>query len=304
VDHDLIVSLLSYIDSSSYGDGAVLIFLPGWHDISVLGQMLDSTSPFSNTSKFRIMQLHGGIPTNEQKMVFSKMPKGVRKIVLATNIAETSITIDDVAFVIDSGKAKEKGYDPHLGTSTLTTEWISQASVRQRQGRAGRTKAGVAFHLMSKRRHASLRPFLDSELLRTPLEELCLLAKRLGLANGGYDDFDGIPALMNKAIDAPHPLALKNAVGLLVEIGAMDDETNALTDLGWKLSGLSVAPRLGKALMFGMLFGVGRSAAAIAVATSTKDPFVLPRKHQRCGERSDGERSDGERSESQRGLCW
>jgi HrpA-like RNA helicase len=69
-------------------------------------------------------------------------------------------------------------YDPHLGTSTLTTEWISQASVRQRQGRAGRTKAGVAFHLMSKRRHASLRPFLDSELLRTPLEELCLLAKR------------------------------------------------------------------------------------------------------------------------------
>jgi ATP-dependent RNA helicase DHX36 len=72
---------------------------------------------------------------------------------------------------------------------------------------------------------------------------------------------------MNKAIDPPHPLALKNAVGLLVEIGAMDDETNALTDLGWKLSGLSVAPRLGKALMFGMLFGVGRSAAAIAVAT-------------------------------------
>jgi HrpA-like RNA helicase len=94
------------------------------------------------------------------------------------------------------------------------------------------------------------------------------LAKRLGLANGGYDDFDGIPAVMNKAIDAPHPLALKNAVGLLVEIGAMDDETNALTDLGWKLSGLSVAPRLG-------------------------NPFVLPRKHQRCGERS----------EPWRGLC-
>ena len=114
-------------------------------------------------------------------------------------IAETSLTIEDVAFVIDTGRAKEKSYDPHLKTSTLQEAWISQASAKQRRGRAGkwadqyvfntygflisyhfnycytgRCKAGVCFHLFSKRRHASMRPFVESELVRTPLEEICL----------------------------------------------------------------------------------------------------------------------------------
>jgi HrpA-like RNA helicase len=101
--------------------------------------------------------------------VLQRPPNGMRKIVLSTNIAETSLTIEDVSFVIDTGNAKEKNYDPHLKTSTLQPTWISQASSKQRKGRAGRTKAGVCFHLFSSRRYSSFRPFVESELLRTPL---------------------------------------------------------------------------------------------------------------------------------------
>ena len=169
VDDALVMEVVQLIVASSYGDGAILIFFPGWAEISEFSMQLDSTPPFHNRNKYIILPLHSGIPSKDQRKVFEKPPKGVRKIILSTNIAETSVTIDDVSFVIDTGRAKEKSYDPHLKTSTLAPTWISQASANQRKGRAGRTKRGVAFRLFSRRRHASFRPFDDSELLRTPL---------------------------------------------------------------------------------------------------------------------------------------
>ena len=150
IDSDLILELIRYIIKASYLDGAILVFLSGWQEISELLLLLESTHPFSDKSRFSILPLHSGIPSKEQRTVFQRPPKGVRKIVLSTNIAETSVTIDDVAFVIDSGRAKEKNYDPHQKTSTLQPMWISQASAKQRRGRAGRTKAGVCFHLFSR----------------------------------------------------------------------------------------------------------------------------------------------------------
>ena len=169
VDNCLLLDVLKYITKSSYGDGAVLVFLPGWQEISEFRLLLENTAPFRDRGKYLILPLHSGIPSKDQRRVLQRPPPGTRKIVLSTNIAETSLTIEDVAFVVDSGKAKEKSYDPHLKTSTLQTAWISQASAKQRKGRAGRTKAGVCFHLFSSRRHASMRPFTESELLRTPL---------------------------------------------------------------------------------------------------------------------------------------
>jgi ATP-dependent RNA helicase DHX36 len=170
--------------------------------------------------------------------------------VLSTNIAETSVTIDDVAFVIDSGRAKEKNYDPHLKTSTLQPMWISQASAKQRRGRAGRTKAGVCFHLFSRRRHASFREFLESELLRTSLEEICLQCKKLNLTPGGPEDDDGIPAFLGAALTPPHPKSVSNAIEKLVELGAMDEDNNDLTRLGNYLSCLSVPPEVGKMVIW------------------------------------------------------
>ena len=108
IDDELVVEVIKYIGKSSYGDGAILIFLPGWQEISELMLLLENTVPFSDKSKFSVLPLHSGIPSKEQRFVFQQPRQGVQKIVLATNIAETSITIDDVAFVIDSGRAKEK----------------------------------------------------------------------------------------------------------------------------------------------------------------------------------------------------
>jgi HrpA-like RNA helicase len=169
IDNFLLLEIVRYIAKSSHGDGAILVFLPGWQEISEFSLLLDSSPPFRDHSKYLVLPLHSGIPSKDQRRVLQRPPQGTRKIVLSTNIAETSLTIDDVAFVVDTGRAKEKNYDPHLKTSTLQTTWISQASAKQRKGRAGRTKAGVCFHLFSSRRHASLRDFTESELLRTPL---------------------------------------------------------------------------------------------------------------------------------------
>jgi len=276
IDDDLVLEVLKYINKSSYGDGAVLIFLPGWQEISELTLLLDNTPPFSDKSKFSVLPLHSGIPSKEQRLVFQRPKKGIRKIILSTNIAETSVTIDDVAFVVDSGRAKEKNYDPHLKMSTLQPVWISQASAKQRKGRAGRTKAGVCFHLFSQRRHASFREFLESELLRTSLEEMALQCKKLQLAPGGPEDDDGIPAFLASALTPPHPISVQNALESLVEMGAMDGETNDLTKLGHCLSVLSLEPRVGKMLIWSYILGCSKEATSMAVASSYKSPFILP----------------------------
>ncbi|CAB1100894.1 unnamed protein product [Ectocarpus sp. CCAP 1310/34] len=235
-----------------------------------LGDFLRQSIHFSDERKFQILPLHSGVPTAKQRQVFVRPPKGCRKIVLSTNIAETSITIDDVAFVIDSGRAKESSYDPHLNIKTLVPQWVSKASARQRRGRAGRTKAGVCFHLFSALRHESLREHQESELLRTPLE-----AKVLGLANGGPGDPDSAAGFLSQAIDAPAELSLRNAVQLLQSLGALD-EREELTDLGARLAGISIDPRVGKMVLWSYLLGCAGPALTSACAMTYKDPFVLP----------------------------
>lgn len=274
-NYELTMELVKYIVKSSFGDGAILIFFSGWGDISEFSLLLDTTPPFNDRSKFVVHPLHSGIPSREQRNVFVAPPMGVRKIVLSTNIAETSLTIEDIAFVIDTGRAKVKSYDPHLKTSTLQESWISQASAKQRKGRAGRCKAGVCFHLFSRRRHENMCPFVESELIRTPLEEICLQCKRLKLAPGGPDDPDGIPAFLSKAMTPPHSKSVLNALELLVDLGAMDEETNELTDLGQCLSALSLEPRVGKMVLMSNLIGCARASSSMAVAMSYKSPFAV-----------------------------
>jgi len=275
-NYDLTLDLVRYVTKSSYGDGAILVFFSGWADISEFSMLLESTPPFNDRSQFVVYPLHSGIPSKEQRQVFIKPPNGMRKIILATNIAETSLTIEDVAFVIDTGRAKEKSYDPHMKTSTLQEAWISQASAKQRKGRAGRCKAGVCFHLFSRRRHGFMRPFVESELIRTPLEEICLQCKRLQLAPGGPDEPNGIPAFLSKAMTPPHSKSVTNALELLVELGAMDEETNELSDLGVCLSALSLEPRVGKMVIMSYLIGCAKASSSMAVAMSHKSPFAIP----------------------------
>jgi len=107
-------------------------------------------------------------------MVFQHPPKGVRKIIISTNIAETSVTIDDIKFVVDIGKLKENRYDPVNQMPALVEAWEAKANARQRKGRAGRVAAGRAFYLFSKATHAAMDDFQSPEILRVPLSELCL----------------------------------------------------------------------------------------------------------------------------------
>jgi len=328
VDYDLILQLLHYIDKSGYGPGAILVFLPGWDDISRLRDALRQDPDFGNAKKAWVLPLHSGVPSQQQREVFKSPPPGVRKVVLATNIAETSVTIDDVVFVVDSGRVKEKTYDPFLKLCTLQPTWISKASARQRRGRAGRVRAGVCFHLCSRRRFESLKEFKESELLTTPLEELCLQAKLLGLAPG-FDPYerqappaksktkpamnpellaalsledgegstaeengaekdpdisrleasrlegDSIMRFLGKALDAPHDLSVKNAIDLLMQIGAFTAQEQ-LTDLGMTLARLPMDPRIGKMVLWGQMLGCGGAALKVACALAYRDPFVLP----------------------------
>ncbi|CAM9180880.1 unnamed protein product [Heterosigma akashiwo] len=272
VDYDLITALLGYICRSAYEDGAVLVFLPGWDDIMRQKNLLLETPPFNDSRRFVLHLLHSGVPTSEQRKAFRRPPPGVRKLILATNIAETSITIDDVAFVINSGRVKEKNYDPHLRLTTLESVWTSKASAIQRKGRAGRVRAGVCFHLFSRTRFSSLKDVQESELLRTPLEELLLQAKAMGVAEGGAGS---LGEFLQKAVDPPHPKAVRNAVELLTAVGALDDQ-EGLTELGARLAAVALDPKLCKVVLWSYLFGCAGPALTIGCALASRDPFMLP----------------------------
>lgn len=173
VDFALIEQLLRKICIDSK-DGAILVFLPGWDDINKTREKLLANPFFANDSKFLIISLHSMVPSVEQRKVFRRPPPGCRKIVLSTNIAETAVTIDDVVYVINTGRMKEKSYDPYSNVSTLQSSWVSKASAKQREGRAGRCQPGICYHLYSKLRATSLPDFRAPEIQRMPVEEICL----------------------------------------------------------------------------------------------------------------------------------
>ncbi|KAH9315837.1 hypothetical protein KI387_024464, partial [Taxus chinensis] len=248
--------------------GAILVFLPGWEEISRCRGRLQASPTFGDSSKYLILPLHSMVPSIEQKKVFKRPPSGVRKIVLSTNIAETAITIDDIVYVIDSGRMKEKSYDPYSNVSTLQTAWISKASARQREGRAGRCQAGTCYHLFSKVRAAALPDYQIPEIKRTPLEELCLQVKL-------QNPYCNISDFISKAIDPPVDLAVRNAIIMLQDIGALTRDEK-LTELGKKLGSLPVHPSTSKMLLFAILMNCLDPALTIACVAGYREPFVLP----------------------------
>ncbi|KAK6917992.1 Helicase, C-terminal [Dillenia turbinata] len=267
VNVDLIVQLLRKICVDSK-DGAILVFLPGWDDINKTRERLTTDPFFKDSSRFVILSLHSMIPSEEQKKVFRRPPLGCRKIILSTNLAETAVTIDDVVCVIDSGRMKEKSYDPYNNVSTLETSWISKASAKQRQGRAGRCQPGICFHLYSKLRADSMPDFPVPEIKRTSMEELCLQVKLL-------DPHCRITAFLQKTLDPPVFEAIQNAVIVLQDIGALTaDET--LTELGERLGSLPVHPLTSRMLLFAILLNCLDPALTLACASAYRDPFVLP----------------------------
>lgn len=267
VDVALIEKLLRKICLDSE-DGAILVFLPGWDDINKTRERLLANPFFKDSFKFLILSLHSMVPSVEQKKVFKRPPQGCRKIILSTNISETAITIDDVVYVLDSGRMKEKNYDPYNNVSTLQSSWISQASAKQREGRAGRCQPGVCYHLYSKLRAVSLPEFQVPEIKRMPIEELCLQVKMLD-PNCKVEDF------LQKTLDPPIFETIKNAIAVLQDIGALSLDER-LTELGEKLGSLPVHPLTSKMLFFAILLNCLDPALTLACAADYRDPFTLP----------------------------
>mmetsp|Transcript_54415 Transcript_54415/g.117774 ORF Transcript_54415/g.117774 Transcript_54415/m.117774 type:complete len:1106 (-) Transcript_54415:24-3341(-) len=248
--------------------GTVLVFLPGWGDIDQLQKRLVTNF---DMKRFSILPLHSQVTPEQQDQIFQPAPPGIRKIVLTTNIAEASITVEGTEFVIDSGRAKEVSYDPYLKVGTLTTSWISQASAKQRAGRAGRTQGGLCFHLFCRERFHKVDQFLPPELLRSPLEDSALSGKLMLLQMGSKEK---VSAFLAKAPDPPEKLAIDNAIALLVELGAFT-EGEQLTALGEHLTKSPLPPRLAKTILWAILFGILDDALCVvsAAAGFTRDPF-------------------------------
>lgn len=247
--------------------GAVLVFMTGWEDISCLREQIKAHPLLGDPNRVLLLTCHGSMATSEQRQIFERAPPNVRKIVLATNMAEASITINDVVFVVDCGKAKETTYDALNNTPCLLPSWISKASARQRRGRAGRVQPGECYHLYPRCVYDAFADYQLPELLRTPLNSLCLQIKSLQIGS--------IAEFLSAALQPPEPLAVQNAIDFLKRIGALD-ENEHLTNLGKYLAMLPVDPKLGKMLIMGAIFRCFDPVLTIVAGLSVKDPFLLP----------------------------
>lgn len=283
VNVDLIETLVTRIDEEGRQKnefGAILIFLPGVTEISEVLQRLSSCP---GASKFHALPLHSLLSPEEQSRVFIRISNGKRKIICSTNIAETSITVEDVTVVIDTLRVKQMGYDSLNGCSVLEEQFVSKAEAEQRSGRAGRVAKGTCYRLVR-------RGFFDERLAVRPTPEIQRVALEPVVLNVLSIMSDvkasGDPAaFLSKAVDAPNIESISKAITNLVDIGALERrsslkqtavETVELTALGRHLSLLPVDARIGKLLIYGTIFGCVDAMLTIAATISERSPFILP----------------------------
>ncbi|TPX16559.1 uncharacterized protein E0L32_003853 [Thyridium curvatum] len=266
---DLVVQLISKIAADpNYADfsKAILVFLPGIAEIRTLNDLLLGDRNFS--SNWLIYPLHSTIATEDQEQAFLIPPPGYRKIVLATNIAETGITIPDVTCVIDTGKHREMRFDERRQLSRLLDAFISRANAKQRRGRAGRVQEGLCFHLFTKYRHDNLMNDQQTpEMLRLSLQDLAIRVKICKIG--------AIEETLSEALDPPSAKNIRRAVDALVDVRALTP-AEELTPLGNQLARLPLDVFLGKLILLGTVFKCLDMALTVAAILSSKSPFVAP----------------------------
>lgn len=262
VDHDLILSLLEGLYRSQH-PGAVMVFLPGYNDIVAQRDLITSTLP---AGTYKICILHGQMDSRDQWQALQR--HGVRKIILSTNIGQTSITIPDLAYIIDSGKVKMKTFDSVTESSQLQSVWISQADANQRSGRAGRTQNGVCYRLYSTAKYQFMPKYCFPEFMRIPLTEICLYAKTL-------DKDCDVQTYLSRALNPPSTISVQNAVKKLQILQVFNDD-ESVTELGRHLVEIPLDVQLGKCLIYSLFLKCVDPILTIVAFHSVKDPFILP----------------------------
>jgi HrpA-like RNA helicase len=281
-------------DTNHRVNGAILVFLPGKAEIEALFRIMvrgTNDLPLSKDS-LKLYKLHSGIPRGSQQVVFDPAPGGTVKIVLATNIAETSITIPDVSHVIDTGRVKESRYNPSSRIKELVTVWTSHASAKQRAGRAGRTTAGACYKLYSQSfSEAYLLTQTPPEMIRTPLDELilqlCLMYEQRrdelspeGRADNNFPKGANPLQFLSQVPEPPPTASLEQACQHLLDVDALhvvDGSTSTtgspllyrLTPLGFHLSRLPMDAKVGKTLIVGCILECLEGALTIAATLSS-----------------------------------
>ncbi|MEX2577852.1 MAG: ATP-dependent helicase HrpB [Verrucomicrobiales bacterium] len=240
-------------------EGHVLVFMPGRYEIQKTAQALQRASW---SAGFEIHELYGELPPQKQDAAVSRSDRP--KIVVATNVAETSITIDGVRLVVDSGLERRSAFDHRRGITTLHIEKISRASADQRAGRAGRTGPGTAIRLWSEREHEQRIVAIPAEIQRMDLAEAVLI-----LASSGIEDIRRF-----RWFEAPDPIALDEAIRRLRTLGALD-ENERLTPDGRKISQLPVPPRFGRVMLEASRQGCLEYAALVTALTQSRPLFPL-----------------------------
>ena len=245
------------VDLALEQPGGLLVFLPGGGEIRRVQRILESRRL---GPEIDLLPLYGDLEPGAQDKALSPSPPGRRKIVLATSIAETSLTIDGVRQVIDAGLARGQRYDPRTGMVRLETTKVSQAAATQRAGRSGRTEPGIAWRLWPEAQHKALAARAEPEIAIADLAPLALELAQWGLADAG--------AL--RLLDPPNPAAFATARRLLADLGAFDAD-GRLTGHGRRMAELGLAPRLAHMVLAAADQGNGVLATAIAAALSERD---------------------------------
>jgi ATP-dependent helicase HrpB len=249
------------LDALNDQTGSLLVFLPGQAEIRRVNQQL--AEALGEGGNVMLCPLHGELDLNAQRAAIEPAPVGKRKVVLATNIAETSLTIDGVRVVIDAGLARVPRFDPGSGMTRLDTQRISRASATQRAGRAGRLEPGVCYRLWSEGQHEQLAAYGAAEILQADLAGLALQLARWGVAPGQLI-----------WLDIPPAAAYAQAQDLLGRLGALSGKPGAerkLTPHGQAMAELPAHPRIAHLLLRGQALGLGSLACDVAALLGERD---------------------------------
>lgn len=242
-------------------DGDVLVFLPGEREIREAENALNARALRGTV----VQPLYARLSAAEQSRVFATIPE--RRVILATNVAETSVTLPGIVYVVDTGVARLSRYEPRSGTTRLHIEPVSQASADQRKGRCGRVREGICVRLYDEAGFTTRPAFTDPEIKRTGLAGVILRMKSLGL--GDVEDFP--------FLDPPQPKAIAEGWRVLEELGAIEGKERTLTLLGHQLARFPVDPRIARMILAGAEYGCLDEVLIVAAALNLQDPRERPR---------------------------